>query len=365
MFLAFSFSAFWFLARGEQVTDAQDFGWQSKREDHFRSWFPFFSCFLGDKSLLFRSRLVWRPFCIFLLFSSDPWSGIFFLFCVSAFSHSLIGNFLPLLCFCFLLFFDWEFSLFASSHFFDWEVPFSLFSSEGKVYGKLGFWLKACSTAGHDICQGSVRFKDKRECPTLFPWHKCNNDDSEILCKTRHACTYADTQVSKNFGHVLLGLIIHFLYFSQPSVSKICSFINLRIHPSPFWVFEKLPQHLPFRCIHFFFSKTPMISEFVQRKVGSYLFSQACYFLARQLFIFIISFFLLFLFLLALFPLSSFFFFLFSLFLSEKVVRTRAHTTYSHLTTRWTRNTRKWQVAKMVMKQLRAIMPKISNRNEQ
>ena len=54
---------------------------------------------------------------------------------------------------------------------FDWEVPFPLFlfSSEGKVYGKLGFWLKASSTSGHDICQGSVRFKDRRECPTLFP----------------------------------------------------------------------------------------------------------------------------------------------------------------------------------------------------
>ena len=30
---------------------------------------------------------------------------------------------------------------------------FFLFSSEGKVYGKLGFWLKACRTVGHDICQ--------------------------------------------------------------------------------------------------------------------------------------------------------------------------------------------------------------------
>ena len=29
-----------------------------------------------------------------------------------------------------------------------------LFSSEGKDYGKLGFWLKACSKAGHEICQG-------------------------------------------------------------------------------------------------------------------------------------------------------------------------------------------------------------------
>ena len=39
------------LARGEQVTDAQDFGWQSKGEDHFRSSFPFFLCLLGDNSV--------------------------------------------------------------------------------------------------------------------------------------------------------------------------------------------------------------------------------------------------------------------------------------------------------------------------
>ena len=38
----------------------------------------------------------------------------------------------------------------------------------------------------------------------------------------------------KFFDHVMLGLRIHFLYFSQPSVSKICSFINLCIHPSLF-----------------------------------------------------------------------------------------------------------------------------------
>ena len=28
-----------------------------------------------------------------------------------------------------------------------------VFSSEGKDYGELGFWLKACRTAGHDTCQ--------------------------------------------------------------------------------------------------------------------------------------------------------------------------------------------------------------------
>ena len=40
----------------------------------------------------------------------------------------------------------------------------------------------------------------KRGCPTLFPWHKCNNDDLEILCKTSHAWTYVDTQVSNFYG---------------------------------------------------------------------------------------------------------------------------------------------------------------------
>ena len=85
------------LVWGEKVTDAQDFGWQSKGEDHFRSWFPFFFCLLGDNSVFFRCCLVQRPFYTFLLFSFDPWSGIFFPF-LFAFSQSLIGNFL----FCFL-----------------------------------------------------------------------------------------------------------------------------------------------------------------------------------------------------------------------------------------------------------------------
>jgi len=123
------------LVWGEQVTDAPDFGWQSKGEDHFRSWFTFFSCLHGDHSVLFRYCLVQRPFCIFVMFSSDLWSGIFFLFC-----------FLPL--------FDWEFSPFAFLPIFDWEFsPFALFSFEGKVYGELGLWLKACRTNGHDIRQ--------------------------------------------------------------------------------------------------------------------------------------------------------------------------------------------------------------------
>ena len=70
-FFFLAFILFYFcLVRGEKVASAQDFGWQSKGEDHFRSWFPFFSCLLGDNYVLFRYCLVDRLFCIFLLFSS-------------------------------------------------------------------------------------------------------------------------------------------------------------------------------------------------------------------------------------------------------------------------------------------------------
>ena len=129
------------LVWGEQVTDAQDFGWQSKGEDHFRSWFPFF--YLVITLYLFRCRLVQRHFCLFLLFSSDLWSRIVFPF------------------YCFLPLFYWEFFFFAFSlslignfpSFFFWGQGLT-FSPWVKVYDKLGFWLMACRTASHDICQG-------------------------------------------------------------------------------------------------------------------------------------------------------------------------------------------------------------------
>ena len=45
-------------------------------------------------------------------------------------------------------------SFFVSSPFLGLEVfLLFVFSSEGKDYGELGFWLKACRTAGHDTCQ--------------------------------------------------------------------------------------------------------------------------------------------------------------------------------------------------------------------
>ena len=92
---------------------------------------------------------------------------------------------------------------------------------------------------------------------------------------------------------------------NQPNVSKICSFINLCIPPSPFRASGEISQHSPFRCRHIF-QKSIMINEFFQRKVGSHLFSKACRFLARQLIFSFSTFF---------FLLAFFFFLICSLFL--------------------------------------------------
>jgi len=99
------------LVWGEQATDAHDFGWQSKGEDHFRSWFPFF-------------LFTWWQFCIVQVLSGPKTS----LHISSVFFWSLIGN---LLFFCvfffFLSLFDWEFSLSAFFRLFDREPSFLCF----------------------------------------------------------------------------------------------------------------------------------------------------------------------------------------------------------------------------------------------
>ena len=153
------------------------------------------------------------------------------------------------------------------------------FSPWVKVYGESGFWLKACRMARHDTCQGLVWFKDKKGCPTLFPWHKCKNDDLEILCKTGHACTYADTQVSNFYGHVMLGLRIHFLYFKSTQCFQNMFFYQF-VHSSEsiLGVRENFHSIHPSGVYTFFLKKLVMISKFFQRKVGSHLFSKACWF---------------------------------------------------------------------------------------
>ena len=110
------------LVRGEKVTDAQDFGWQSKGEDHFRSGFLSFLVFLVTIQIFFL-------LLFFFLLSLPLLIGNFLSF--FAFSLSLIGNF-PSFCVFF-------------------RGQGLIFSPWVNVYGKLGFWLKACNTAGHDI----------------------------------------------------------------------------------------------------------------------------------------------------------------------------------------------------------------------
>ena len=131
------------LVWGEQATDAQDFGWQSKGDDYFRSWFPFFSCF------------TWWQFCICLdvVWSNDFSAHFFFFWC-------LIGNFLSfcflplfwlrIFSFCFLpILLIGNFLLFSSFPLFFCFC----FLLRARFMVSWDFWLKANRKAGHDICQ--------------------------------------------------------------------------------------------------------------------------------------------------------------------------------------------------------------------
>ena len=118
--------------------------------------------------LFFLVYLVTILYCSDIVWSEDLYA---YFFCFLSILDREI-SFLFFFFFCFLPLFHWEFSFcfvsspflglgFLSSFFFV-SSPFLglgifllfVFSSEGKDYGELGFWLKACRTAGHDICQG-------------------------------------------------------------------------------------------------------------------------------------------------------------------------------------------------------------------
>jgi len=142
-------------------------------------------------------------------------------------------------------------------------------------------------------CWFGQRFKDKGDAPHLFPWHTYNNDDLEILCKTGHGCTYVDTQALSFYGHVTLGLRIHFSYLIQPSVPKTCSFINSCIHLSPFWAFGKIFTAFTLQVhTHFFFSKIGvMISESFSKKSWKlFLFKSMLAFQLKDIFFVLVCF---------------------------------------------------------------------------
>ena len=118
--------------RGEKVASAQDFvGNQRERTT------------LG-RGFLFLVYLVTILYCSDIVWSKDL-SAYFFCF-LPIFDRELSFFF------CFLPLFDWEFSF--SFFFVFFRGQGLTFSPWVKVYDKLGFWLKACRTTGHDICQG-------------------------------------------------------------------------------------------------------------------------------------------------------------------------------------------------------------------
>ena len=96
--------------------------------------------------------------------------------------------------------------------------------------------------------------------------------------------THVDTQTSSFYGHVILRLMIHFLYSSQPNVSKNIFFYQfVHLSESILGLREKFSQHSPFRCIHLFSQKLVMISKFFKEKLEVISFQKHVGFSARQL----------------------------------------------------------------------------------
>ena len=76
------------------------------------------------------------------------------------------------------------------------------------------------------------RFGDKGDVPHYFHDIHATMMIMKFYAKLVMHAPMRTLKCRKFFGHVILGLRIHFLYFSQPSVSKICSSFNSCIHPS-------------------------------------------------------------------------------------------------------------------------------------
>ena len=141
--------------------------------------------------------------------------------------------------FCFLPIFDRKFSFFFFVFFWGQGWEFSLWV---KVYGELGFWIKACRTAGHDICQGvglasGLGIKGMSQIISLTHMQQWWLGNFMQNWSCMHPCGHSsikflwscDTRAQDSFP-----------YLSQPNVYKIRSFINLCIHSSPFWVSGKI-----------------------------------------------------------------------------------------------------------------------------
>jgi len=229
----------------------------------------------------------WWQFCIVQMLSSlKTFLHISFVFFRSlignflssfsfffAFSHSLIGNFLVFSFFSFFVFFreqGWTFS--------PWV----------KVYGKLGFWLKACRTVGHDICQGvglasgsgikgmyhiiSMTHTQRWWFGNFMQNWSCTHPCGHSSIKFLWSC---DTRAQDSF----------FLFKSTQCFQNMFFYQFMHSSKSILGVRENFRSIQPSGAYTFFFQKLVMISEsFFQRKAGSYFFSKMCWLFSRKIY---------------------------------------------------------------------------------
>jgi len=280
----------------------------------------------------------WWQFCIVQILSSPKT----FLHISSAFFRSLIGNFLSFFAFShssignFLSFF---FIFFAFSPSFDGEFSFFFvffwgqgltFSPWVKVYGKLGFWLKACRTAGHDICQDLANGSGIKGMPHIISmihmqqwwlgnfmqnWlcmHLCGHSSIKFFwsCDTRAQDSFSLFKSTQCFQNMFFYQFMHSSEFILGVQENFHS-----IHPSG--VLHTFSFKNWLWSVNFFSKKSWKLS----------LFKSMLVFQLDNLFFFFLSLF-------SFFPLFLSYYHLFISFFSEKVVWTRAHTTSSRLTTR-------------------------------
>ena len=229
--------------------------------------FPFFFVYLG--TILYCSDIVW----------SEDLSAYFFCFLPNLYREFSFLFFF----FCFLPLFHWEFSFcFVSSPFLGLGIlssffcVFSLswignfpslcvffrgqgltFSPWVKVYDKLGFWLKACRTAGHDICQGLASGLGIKGMPNIISMTRAMMTIRKFYAKLVMHAPMWTLKHQFFYGHVTLGLMIHFPYFKSTQCFQTMFFYQIRHSSESILgirkIFTAFTIHV---CTHILFSKT-------------------------------------------------------------------------------------------------------------
>ena len=122
------------------------------------------------------------------------------------------------------------------------------------------------------------RFGDKGDVPHYF-----HDTHATMMIRKFYAklVMHAPMWILKHqvfYGHVTLGLRIHFPYFKSTQYFQNTFFYQF-VHSfeSILGVRENFHSIHP-SGVYTFFQKLVMISKFFQRKVGSHLFSKACWF---------------------------------------------------------------------------------------